>query len=62
MFFLTTIIGLRLGKIISKIGIILLLQKYDFECLEKKELEIANHSVTIAIKGGINLKVSNRFN
>lgn len=55
-----TCIGLRLGKMVTKIGLIMLLQKYDFECLQKGELEFDNHSVTLVLRGGINLKVSHR--
>lgn len=45
---------------VTKIGLIMLLQKYDFECDEKGELEFDNHSVTLILKHGINLKVSDR--
>lgn len=54
------VLGLRMGKMVSKIGLIMLMQKYDFECMKKGELEFDNHSVTLVLKGGINLKVSNR--
>lgn len=55
-----TCIAMRMGKMVTKIGIIMLLQKYSFECLEHGELEFDNHSVTLILKNGINLKVSNR--
>lgn len=51
---------MRMGKMVTKIGIIMLLPKYNFECLEHGELEFDNHSVTLMLKNGINLKVSNR--
>lgn len=52
--------GLRMGKMVTKIGIIMLLQQYHFECMKKGELEFDNHSVTLVLKGGIDLKVSKR--
>lgn len=52
--------GLRMGKIVSKIALISLLQKYDFACTENREIEFDRHSVTLIAKGGINLKVTNR--
>lgn len=54
------LLGLRMGKMVSKVGLIMLMQKYEFECMKKGELEFDNHSVTLVLKGGINLKVSNR--
>lgn len=49
-----------MGTMVTKIGLIMLMQKYDFECLERGELEFDNHSVTLILKNGINLQVSNR--
>lgn len=54
------ILGLRMGKMMAKIGLIMLLHKFDFECTERGELEFDNHSVVLVLKNGINLKVSNR--
>lgn len=51
---------MRMGKMVTKIGIIMLMQKYRFECLEQGELEFDNHSVTLILKNGIYLKVSDR--
>lgn len=53
-------IGLRMGVVVTKIALILLLKQYNFVCVEDKELTIASHALTIAIEGGINVKVSNR--
>lgn len=53
-------IGMRMGVVVTKIALILLLQQYNFTCIEDKELPIANHALTIAIAGGIHVKVSNR--
>lgn len=49
-----------MGKMMAKIGLIMLLHKFDFECTERGELEFDNHSVVLVLKNGINLKVSNR--
>lgn len=55
-----SVLGLRMGKMVTKIGLVMLLQKYDFECLKKDELEFDNHSVTLVLRGGIDLKVTHR--
>lgn len=49
-----------MGKMVAKIGLIKLLKRYDFVPLDKKELEFDNFAVTLMVKGGINLTVSNR--
>lgn len=49
-----------MGKMLTKIGMIMLMQNFNFECPERKELEFDSHSVTLVLKGGINLKVTNR--
>lgn len=49
-----------MGKMVTKVGMIMLLQQYNFECLKKGELEFDNHSVTLVLKHGIDLKVSKR--
>lgn len=53
-------IGARMGKITTKIALISLLHKYNFECLDDRELEFDVHSVTLAVKDGINVRVTNR--
>lgn len=50
----------RLGKIVSKVGLVQILRKYNFEALDNKVLEFEPHSVTLIIKGGINLRVTKR--
>lgn len=52
--------GIRLGKIITKVALILLLQKYNFECLDDKELEFDVFAIGLRVQGGINVKVTNR--
>lgn len=49
-----------MGKITTKIALISLLHKYNFECLDDRELEFDVHSVTLAVKDGINVRVTNR--
>lgn len=53
-------IGLRLGNLMAKIGLIHLLMKYDFTPLDSKQLEFDNFAVGLVVKGGIRLAVSNR--
>lgn len=53
-------IGLRMGIIVTKIALITLFRNYNFECMEDRELVIADYGLTIAINGGINVKLSNR--
>lgn len=53
-------IGLRMGKMVTKIALVSLLRNYNFECVNDRELVIANHSLTIAIDGGIELRLSKR--
>lgn len=52
--------GLRMGKMVTKIGMIMLLQQYNFECMKKGELDFDNHSVTLVLKDDIELKASKR--
>lgn len=53
-------IGLRLGKLMAKVGIIKLLQKYNFTPLNDDELVFDNYGVTLHVLGGIPLKITNR--
>lgn len=53
-------IGVRMGKIVTKVALISLLRCYNFECVDDTELVIANHGLTIAIDEGINVRVFNR--
>lgn len=52
--------GLRMGKMVTKIALVSLLQNYSFECVNDEELVIANHALTIAIDSGIELRVTKR--
>lgn len=54
------IAGVRLGKISTKIALATLLHKYNFECLNDRELEFDSHSLTLVVKGGINVRITNR--
>lgn len=49
-----------MGKLVTKIALISLLKCYNFEYMDKQELEFGINSFTIDIRGGINMKVSNR--
>lgn len=53
-------IGMRMGVLVTKIALISLLQENNFTCIDDKDLVIANYALTIAVDGGINVKVSNR--
>lgn len=53
--------GVRLGKMVVKMAIVQLLQKYDFHPTgADKELEFDNFAVTLQVRGGINLRVTKR--
>lgn len=52
-------IGIRLGRIVSKTALILLLSKYDFKNASPDKLEFEN-TISLMPKGGLNLKISNR--
>lgn len=53
-------VGLRLGKMIAKIGLVQLLRSYDFECVSDREIEFDNFSVTLVPKGGVEIRVVER--
>lgn len=55
-----TLVGLRLGKMIAKIGLVQLLRSYDFECVNDAEIEFHNFSVTMIPKGGVEIRVVER--
>lgn len=52
--------GIRLGKLMTKIGIVKLLQKFDFEKLNDQEVEFDNYGMTLLVKGGIPLRITKR--
>lgn len=53
-------LGLRLGKMVAKIGLVQLLRSYDFECVNDAEIEFHNFSVTLAPMGGVEIRVVER--
>lgn len=55
-------VGIRLGRIQSKVGLILLLQKYSYELAgtSTKPLEMSKSTIVMTPVGGINLKISKR--
>lgn len=55
-------IGLRLGKMIAKVGLVQLLRSYDFEAVQSGEIEFHNYSLTLVPKGGVEMRVLKRAN
>lgn len=55
-------IGMRLGKLQTKVGLILCLQKYSYELAgsSKKPIEMSVSSIVLTPIGGINLKIAKR--
>ncbi|XP_031639015.1 probable cytochrome P450 6d4 [Contarinia nasturtii] len=54
-------IGVRMGKVVAKTALISILKNYHFECVDDRELVIANNGITMVMDGKINLKISNRM-
>lgn len=44
----------------AKVGIIKLMQNYNFTTLNDNELEFDNYGVTLQVRGGIPLKITKR--
>ncbi|KAL5279355.1 CYP3A4 family protein [Megaselia abdita] len=53
-------IAYRLGKVSAKVSIVTMLSQFKIECIEKKEIEIDNHSVPLVPKGGVNVRFSRK--
>lgn len=53
-------IAFRMGRIITKVGLVLLLTKFNFEATDFKELKFHEATVGLEPAGGIPLKVSQR--
>ena len=51
-------IAFRMGRLVSKVGIVMLLSGFEFEARDVGELEFDHSTVGLLPKGGINLKVS----
>lgn len=45
---------------VVQIGLVRLLHKYNMVTVDDKPLEFNNFSITLQVKGGINLRVSHR--
>lgn len=45
---------------VAKIGLVQLLRSFDFEPIQKGEIEYQNYSVTLIPKGGVEIRVVNR--
>ncbi|XP_001869938.2 cytochrome P450 6d3 [Culex quinquefasciatus] len=54
-------IGSRMGSAVSKIGIIMLLSKFNFEATQGAEIGFARAQIALAPENGISLKISNRI-
>jgi len=53
-------IGLRMGKMIAKVGLVKLLKHFTFTKTDDRPIEYTATNVTLISKHGINLKVSHR--
>jgi hypothetical protein len=47
----------RLGKIIVKAGLVMMLQNFEFELADNKLMEFDTQSVGLNVVGGINLRL-----
>lgn len=54
-------IGFRMGTMVAKIGLVMLLSRYNFEATQGPKIEFSPVSVTLAPKGGISLRISNKL-
>lgn len=53
--------GLRLGKIIAKIGLVQLLRSFDFGPIRRGDIEFENYSIFLLPKGGVDIRVTERL-
>lgn len=53
-------IGYRMGKMVSKIGLVLMLKKYNFKATQFGEPAFETETVSLIAKDGINLKITLR--
>lgn len=49
-----------MGKLAVKMALVKMLHQYDVEAIDRNELEFDNFAVTLQVKGGIKLRVTNR--
>ncbi|KAJ6634112.1 putative cytochrome P450 6a14, partial [Pseudolycoriella hygida] len=54
-------IGLRMGKMQTKVGLVLMLKDYTYELLDKTELKLSAKSFVLQPTSGINLKIIKRI-
>lgn len=52
--------GIRLGKMFVKIGLIKMMQKFDFETVDNEPIKLSNYSILMNPKHSITLSVSHR--
>lgn len=55
-----TCIGYRMGKMLTKVGLVLMLKMYNFEATKFEEPAFDTDSVSLIAKDGINLKITLR--
>lgn len=51
---------MRFGKLAVKMALVNVLQRFDVEAIDRSELEFDNFAATLQIKGGINMRVTER--
>lgn len=58
--FVCPVAGVRLGKLMAKLGIVKLLAAYRFEPVSDAELEFENYGITLHVRGGIPMRIAHR--
>lgn len=53
-------IAFRMGVLATKVALVILLSKFNFQALEKKEIEFSANTIPLDAKGGIRLKITRR--
>lgn len=53
-------IGLRMGKMLTKVGLSIALKKYNYDCVNSDELVMDGGAVIMTPVGGITMKISKR--
>lgn len=52
--------GIRLGKLLAKVGIVKCLSAYRFEPVSGDELQFENYGITLHVRGGIPMRITKR--
>lgn len=53
-------IAQRMGKVNAKLAVVKILSAFNIEFMERREIEIDNHSIAIIPKGGVKVKLSKK--